>query len=83
MEKIKDLIMWLQGLPLFGKVISVIILALVSILIVFSASSCGTTRAVAHTSDKGVTTITITTNNPISTQVDPNVDFNLSKDAIR
>ena len=65
METIKNLILWLQGLSPFSRVLSVVIAALAAIIILFGCTSCGTTRAVVHTKDSGTATITITTNNPI------------------
>lgn len=43
---------------------------------IFGLSSCGTTKATITKPAEGTsTTITITTNNPISTNTNPNVDF--------
>ena len=43
---------------------------------IFGLSSCGTTRATITKPAEGTTTtITITTNNPITTNTNPNVDY--------
>lgn len=43
---------------------------------IFGLSSCGTTRATITKPAEGTsTTITITTNNPITTNTNPNVNF--------
>lgn len=78
MDRLKSLMEWMTSLPTSGKVICTIITTLVSILLLFCACSCGQTRAVARTSDRGVTTITITTNNPTSVEASPDVDLNLT-----
>lgn len=45
--------------------------------ILFSMTSCGTTRAVVHNGATGTTTeIKITTNNPTSVTTTPNVQLN-------
>lgn len=61
-----------------GKILMTIVICLVSAVVVFF-SSCGTTRAVVHNGkDNAVTTITITTNNPIDVSASPNVSPNVS-----
>ena len=48
----------------------------VIIATIFGLSSCGTTRATITKPAEGTsTTITITTNNPITTNTNPNVNF--------
>ena len=43
---------------------------------IFGLTSCGTTRAtIAKPAEGSYTTITITTNNPISTNTNPNVNL--------
>lgn len=78
MEKLKTFLEWMISLKTSGKIICVIISTLLSILILFCACSCGGIRAVAHTSHRGTTTITITTNNPTSVDASPDVDLNLN-----
>ena len=49
-------------------------------VIMFFFSSCGTTRAVVRNgTDSAVTSITITTNNPIDVQTSPDVAIDLNK----
>ena len=79
MEKLKTFLEWMISLPTSGKVICTVITTLLSILVLFCACSCGQTRAVARTYDRGTTTITITTNNPTSVDASPDVDLNLAK----
>ena len=57
--------------------IKTIITALaVIIATIFGLTSCGTTRATITKPAEGTsTTITITTNNPITTNTNPNVNF--------
>lgn len=78
MERFKSLLEWMTSLPMSGKVLCTIITTLVIILFLFCACSCGQTKAVARTSDRGVTTITITTNNPTSVDASPDVDLSLT-----
>lgn len=48
----------------------------VIVAIIFGLTSCGTTKATITKPAEGTsTTITITTNNPISTNTNPNVNF--------
>lgn len=58
------------------KRILILVTSLLLTLTAIFCVSCGTTRAVVHTSGKGVSTgtITITTNNPTSVQVSPKLD---------
>ena len=75
---IEKIITFLQGKPNWIKVVvSVIVGVLVAIIVAFSAVSCGsTTRAVIkNVNDSATTTVTITTNNPSSIQVDPHVQL--------
>ena len=80
MEILKKIIAWLIEQSPFVKILSLVAALLCGVIILFSCTSCGTTRAVARTSDSGTTTISITTNNPISVDASPNVDLKLSKD---
>lgn len=71
METVKKIFSWLGNLPFWLR-LSVVFLVAV-LVFVLSLTSCGTTRAVAKTSQQGVTTISITTNNPITSDVSPDV----------
>lgn len=78
MENLSKLFTWLKSLPVVPKALSCLVILLVYVIVLFSCTSCGTTRAVARTTDNGTTTITITTNNPTSVQASPNVDLKLN-----
>lgn len=82
MDKIKKLLTFLAPLPLWLRVIVVgVVSALVSLCVLMSASSCGTTRAVVHNGASGTSTeIRITTNNPTSVTASPNVELKHSPD---
>lgn len=58
------------------KRVLILVTSLLLTLAAIFCVSCGTTRAVVHTSGKGVSTgtITITTNNPTSVEVSPKLD---------
>lgn len=57
-----------------AKDVAVAVGALVAVII--SLTSCGVTKATIQRPAEGtVTTVTITTNNPISTNTNPNVNF--------
>ena len=57
----------------------ILVIVILSI-IMFFFSSCGTTRAVVRNgTDSAVTSITITTNNPIDVQTSPNVNTTLNQ----
>lgn len=50
-----------------------------SLLILVVLTACGSTRVSVDRPSQGTsTTITVTTNNPITTEVNPNVDANVS-----
>lgn len=49
------------------------------IVMVFFTTSCGTTKAVVRQpKDTAVTTISITTNNPVQVETTPDVDLSLT-----
>lgn len=58
------------------KRVLILVTSLLLTLTAIFCVGCGVTRAVVHTSGKGVSTgtITITTNNPTSVQVSPKLD---------
>lgn len=79
-DAVKKLLAWLVTKPLWVKVLSVIVAMILAIMYLFSATSCGVTRAVVHNGATGTTTeIKITTNNPTSVQTTPNVQLNPDK----
>lgn len=71
-----SLVNQLKTLTSNKKRILILVTSLLLTLTAIFCVSCGTTRAVVHTSGKGVSTgtITITTNNPTSVQVSPKLD---------
>lgn len=76
MEIFKQILNWLTSLGTSGKVISTIIVALVTILLLFCACSCGTlhtTVRMRNPTDNPVVNLSITTNNPTSVDIAPNV----------
>lgn len=76
-EAIKKLLSWLLTKPVWVRIISVIIIMLLSIMVLFSATSCGVTRAtIRNNAESTTTSITITTNNPTSVTTTPDVDLN-------
>lgn len=61
-----------------GKILTVFVIVILSIIILFF-TSCGTTRAVVRNgTDSAVTSITITTNNPLDVQAHPNISTTLN-----
>lgn len=76
-EALKKLLSWLLTKPVWVRIISVIIIMLLSIMVLFSATSCGVTRAtIRNNAESTTTSITITTNNPTSVTTTPDVDLN-------
>lgn len=77
-ESFKKLLSWLITQPVWVRILSVIVIMILSIMVLFSASSCGVTRAtIRNNADSTTTSITITTNNPTSVTTTPDVDLNL------
>lgn len=67
---------WLRSLSVSGKVISCIISTLVVILLLFCSCSCGTlhtTVRMRNPKDNPVVNLSITTHNPTSVDIAPNV----------
>lgn len=65
---------------ILGEILKAIIYVLTAVLATLGVSSCGITKAtIAKPAEGTHTTITITTNNPISTDVSPNVELNKNK----
>ena len=77
MDTIIKLITWLKTLAIAHRILACIMVLLGTIIVLFSCTACGTTRAVVHTKDSGTATITITTNNPIDVSTTPNVNIEL------
>lgn len=68
----------MTSLSTSGKVLSTVIVTLVTVLLLFCACSCGTSKVVARVSDRGVSTVTIsTTMNPV-VETSPNVEFDFN-----
>lgn len=62
------------------EIIKAIIYVLTAVLTTMGVTSCGITKAtIAKPAEGTNTTITITTNNPIKTDVSPNVELNKNK----
>ncbi len=62
------------------EIIKAIIYVLTAVLTTMGVTSCGVTKAtIARPAEGTHTTITITTNNPITTDVSPNVELNKNK----
>lgn len=77
-EAIKKLLSWLVTQPVWVRVLSIIVIMILSIMVLFSAISCGVTRAtIRNNADSTTTSISITTNNPTSVTTTPDVDLNL------
>lgn len=76
MEILNKFFRWLTAIsPTWLRAAIIGISALLTFLLTFS--SCGTTRAVVHTSDSGMSSITITTNNPIDVSTTPDINIEL------
>lgn len=76
-EAIKKLLSWLVTKPVWVRVLSIIVIMILSVMVLFSATSCGVTRAtIRNNADSTTTSITITTNNPTSVTTTPDVDLN-------
>ena len=79
METFKKILSWMRGLSTAGKVLSTIIVALVTALMLFCACSCGTTHAVVRTKDSGSASVSIHTNNPVSVETSPDISISFNK----
>lgn len=76
MEAFTKLLTWLKSLPVWAKSISLLVIALISAVLLFT--SCGVTRAVVTNRAEGTTTtISITTNNPTEVNTTPDVDLSV------
>lgn len=78
-DSIKNLISLLADAPKWLKAVAAALLfVLISLFVLLSILSCGAiTRAtVRNTADGTSTTVTISTNNPTSMTVSPDVDLN-------
>lgn len=65
---------------LLKEILKAIIYVLTAVLTTLGATSCGVTKATISKPAEGTqTTITITTNNPITTNVEPNTNLQLWK----
>lgn len=63
------------------EVLKAIVYVITAVLTTLGVTSCGVTKATISKPAEGTqTTITITTNNPISTNVNPNVELNKKGD---
>lgn len=81
MESLSKLITWLKSFPIWLRAIALLCIAGLALIASMAMTSCGTTRAVVHNSANGTSTeIKITTNNPTSVDVSPNVKLNNQKD---
>ena len=80
METLKKLLSWMTSLPTSGKVLSTVIITLVSVLLLFCACSCGTTKVVARVTDQAASTVTISTTMTPNVEVSPNVEVQFNKD---
>lgn len=71
---VKKIWSWLKSRPLWARLVLVVALAVIAVV---SLSSCGsTTRAVIrNNADSTKTTVSITTNNPTSWDVSPDVQI--------
>lgn len=79
-ESLKKLLSWLITKPVWVRILSVLVIMILSIMVLFSATSCGVTRAtIRNNADNTQTTITITTNNPTSVDASPDVSLNDNK----
>lgn len=78
MDNIKLFISWLKTLPVWLRSIALLAIAALALVASMSLSACGTTRAVVHNGAHGTSTeIKITTNNPTSLDVSPNIKLNI------
>lgn len=78
MDNIKPFISWLKTLPLWLRAIALLAISAIVLIASMSLSACGTTRAVVHNGAHGTSTeIKITTNNPTSVDVSPNIKLNI------
>lgn len=79
MENTNKFLAWLKTLPIWLRAIVIALIAGLALIASMSMSACGSTRAVVHNGANGTTTeIRITTNNPTSVDVSPNVKLNNS-----
>lgn len=76
-ESIKKLLSWIITKPVWVRILSLVVIMILCIIVLFSANSCGVTRAIVRNSaDSTTTSITITTNNPTSVTASPDVQLN-------
>lgn len=79
MENTNKFFSWLRTLPIWLRAIVLALIAGLALIASMSMYACGSTRAVVHNGANGTTTeIRITTNNPTSVDVSPNVKLNPS-----
>lgn len=80
METFKKLLSFIKALPIWGRVLTILIVVFAAVILFFT--SCSTTKAViTNPTGKTNPTITITVTNPQTVEVKPSVDsntFNLS-----
>lgn len=79
---IKKILLWLVG---HKKVILTFLAALFALICaIFNVTACGVTKAIVrNNADSTTTTITVSTSNPTSVQVDPNVRIDFNKDSTK
>lgn len=75
METLKTLLEWLKTLPMWLRAIALALIAGLALIASMCLSSCGsTTRATVRNNAEGTQTeVKITTSNPSTIQVSPNV----------
>ena len=80
MKNLKPLVEFISRLPITGKVLTTILIMIVSVIIIFFLPACGSTRVVVRNgSESAETTIAVTTNNPTSVTASPNVTLDVSR----
>lgn len=79
---IKKILLWIVG---HKKVIFSFLAALFALLCaIFNITACGVTKAIVrNNADSTTTTITVSTSNPTTVQVDPNVSIKFNKDSTK
>lgn len=79
---IRKIIIWIVG---HKKVILTFLAALLALLCaIFNITACGVTKAIVrNNADSTTTTITVSTSNPTTVQVDPNVSIKFNKDSTK
>lgn len=77
MESMKIFLQWLKSLPLWLRAIALALIAGLALIASMSLSACGsTTRAsVRNNADGTQTEVKITTSNPSTIQVSPNLSL--------